>query len=374
MFALLCVACAVAFGDALSAPRAPAAAPAAAPKAWQRRLLDSFIESDIYRAWIVPRARATMRKTAEENDVQWGAALDWIASAGPWDAPTKVAVPDYYDRPFHAYDKGNMCFEAAWEQEIASKAVGARNYPAFGAGGEDAFRGAFDDALDELGAAVPDGGVVVDLGCGTGVSTRRLASRYPGAGAVRGVELSPYMVAVADRLFDLANEGRVGADWVNTIVSDSRVDFVQASMEDYLAAHLAEADVIVLSLVVHELPPAAACAVVEACLHASKPGAQLWIYDMDFDTPGFTNLRANPMLFSLIRSTEPWLDDYADYGVARLAEDVRGAGYGNVRLRAATGRHFALVATAGNGAGVDDKRLETRLPDTHLQTWQASEK
>lgn len=37
---------------------------------------------------------------------------------------SSVEVPDYYVKPFHAYSDGNLCWEAAWEQHLASKAVG----------------------------------------------------------------------------------------------------------------------------------------------------------------------------------------------------------------------------------------------------------
>ena len=87
-------------------------------------------------------------------------------------------------------------------------------------------------------------------------------------------------------------------------------------------------------------------------------------------------LRANPLLFALIRSTEPFLDEYADYQ-PRLASDLVHMGFGPVRLAAATGRHFALVATKPgpddppSSRVVDDRRQETSKEDTHLRTWQA---
>ena len=89
----------------------------------------------------------------------------------------------------------------------------------------------------------------------------------------------------------------------------------------------------------------------------------------------FAKLRANPLLFSLIRSTEPYLDVYADY-MPRLPAELSELGFGTVRLAAATGRHFALVATKpeeGDTAPrvVDDRRSETAKADTHLKTWEA---
>ena len=53
-----------------------------------------------------------------------------------------------------------------------------------------------------------------------------------------------------------------------------------------------------------------------------------------------------------------------------MAAAAANVGFSEVRLRAATGRHFALVAEkVATGAGVVDRRLETRLPDTHLASW-----
>ena len=99
---------------------------------------------------------------------------------------------------------------------------------------------------------------------------------------------------------------------------------------------------------------------------------------MDFETPAFAKLRANPLLFSLIRSTEPYLDVYADYQ-PQLAHDLASMGFGPIRLAAATGRHFALLATkspeaasgAGAGGPIEDRRAETAKADTHLNTWES---
>ena len=64
-----------------------------------------------------------MVKTAEANDIPWKSALAWIQSHGEWSEETlenvrndDVVVPAYYQNPFHAYEEGNLCWEAAWEQ------------------------------------------------------------------------------------------------------------------------------------------------------------------------------------------------------------------------------------------------------------------
>ena len=208
---------------------------------------------------MVPQAKSTMVKTAESNGVPWRDALSWIQGQGPWELTkdeSALEVPEYYRQPFHAYEEGNLCWEAAWEVEIASRAVGARNFPDYGAEGEEAFRGAFDEALTSIGARCPDGGSIVDLGCGSGVSTRRLALNFPGAASVVGLDLSPHFLAVGRRLLELEPEGGGASNrpWVNAVARDRRVTLGRA---DIASTGLPDAsvDVVQLSLVIHELPP-----------------------------------------------------------------------------------------------------------------------
>ena len=62
---------------------------------------------------------------------------------------------------------------------------------------------------------------------------------------------------------------------------------------------------------------------------------------------------------------------------ARASQELSARGFSPVRLAAATGRHFALVATKasddadGHLGQIDDKRQETAKVDTHLKTWEA---
>lgn len=327
-----------------------------------RPVVDWALSTPLKTQLIVPMARQMMVETAEANGIQWREAVNWIEKLEKWETDD-VEVPEYYRAAFHGYERGNLCWEAAFEQEVASAAVGARNYPR---GGELAFRGAFESAFDMLGASAE--GVVVDLGCGTGTSTRLLAKKHPHATKVVGVDLSPYMIDVARRL----GRGVPGTDWVVDVEPDSRVSFECADIAR-LPFEDGSVDVCQLSLVVHELPPEETRLVLQECARVLKPGTgQLWLCEMDFDTAGFTKLRNNPVLFAFIKSTEPYLDEYAAYNARGIIDDIVSLGtFADVRLRAATGRHFALVATAGHGPPtITDLRQETALPDTHLATFE----
>jgi ubiquinone/menaquinone biosynthesis C-methylase UbiE len=350
-------------------------------------LLNLLLESPLWKLVLAPQAKSVMLKTAEANGIPWTKARDWIErecrSFGELDVPLgSISYPDYYKQRYHAYDMGNLCWEAAFEQEIASRAVGARNFPAFKDRGEDAFRDAFDSALSSLGATVPDQGVVLDFGCGTGASTRRLARRWKSAKNVIGIDLSPYFVKVGSKLLELQPKSfEEDGTWVTTILPDPRIELRVGDISNNLDIPDCSADVISLQFVLHELPLSSSKAVIDEAFRLLKPNGQLWICEMDFDSPAYAAQRANAILFSLLRATEPYLDEYAD-GMAELRQRLSRM-FSRVQIKAATGRHYALIATKTNEGKallnptiIDDKRFDIDgnyvVSDTHLKLWESS--
>ena len=190
----------------------------------------------------------------------------------------------------------------ALHQPLVSRAVGARNLPGLPpAQGDDNFRGAFDrELLELLPADAPArrrGASLVDLGCGTGISTRRLLEGFPDAGSCLGLDLSPHMITIGREL--LAREGR----------EDDRL---RIALGDAAETGLADAsvDLVSLCLIMHELPAAATDAILAEACRVLKPGGHLTIFEMDPSSPGFGRVRSNPWVFAALRSTEPYLDEY----------------------------------------------------------------
>jgi SAM-dependent methyltransferase len=376
-------------------------------------LLNFALESPLWKLILVPKARATMVETAEANQIPWTAAKKWIQSQIPLaelddelhidKSSSSTTIPSYYQKEFHAYETGNLSWEAAFEVEIASAAVGARNFPEYGSKGEDAFRGAFESALIEGGAKVPTKGGngrvdddvirIIDFGCGTGMSTRRLAKNFPQADTIIGVDLSPYFVSIGKKLLELTPSSfHEGGPWVSTIESDSRIEYVvgdvaKTSKLKDLGDIEGKVDVVNLQFVLHELPPDAARDIIDEAFRLLRSNGQLWICEMDFEAPAYAAQRANPLLFSLIRSTEPYLDDYAE-SISDLLLYVQGKSQ-LVTVLPATGRHFALVATKGPSDDdsaasttsataqnvMEDLRFDEdgnyRVEDTHLPTFKS---
>ncbi|CAM9854194.1 unnamed protein product [Pylaiella littoralis] len=312
-------------------------------------------------------AKSTMKQSAKDIGVDWDGEVARLRGGQDWDAAltglletSSVEVPEYYRKPFHAYADGNLCWEAAWEQHLASLAVGFRNFPDDAARGEYLMRSAYENQMERLGVGVEDGGLVVDLGCGSGTSTRYLAKQFPSAGKLVGVDLSAHMLLTA-RFMQREDEN-----------ADPRVEFeygdaAKTGLEDDSAS------LVSLALVVHELSAEGRRGIFSEAFRILRPGGTLALMDMDPSAPGYVKLRKNPMLFSILRSTEPYLEVwFSEAGM--LDAELQEAGFTTVRKSDVTGRHMAVVGVKG-GTGenldlrADDDQREKA--DTHLQTHKA---
>ena len=386
-------------------------------------ILNWALASPLWTYVLIPQARAKIVSTAEANGIPWKACTEWIQSnmvewplilpttgggvagaAGAVATPmtrtedqsehnnngratNNILPPDYYRQAFHAYPQGNLCWEAAWEVEIASCAVGARNFPQYGSHGEDAFRGAFESALREAGAYVPSAANMIDLGCGTGMSTRRLARCFPQASIICGMDLSPYYIEVGKRLLQLEPKrfNEPGGTWVSTVTNDERIEYCVGNAANTQLG-TSTYDIVNIQFVLHEVPAEVARQMVDEAYRLLKPSGQLWICEMDFEAPAYAAQRANALLFSLIRATEPYLDDYAE-SISDLFQYIANR-FTNVTVVPATGRHFALVATKDSASTssqsfsscqpssrIHDFRFHLdgtyRVEDTHLQLWES---
>lgn len=345
---------------------------------FQSDLVGAIMETPLYTP-IVNTARSTIVRSAESIGVDWRKKVKQVLASSDWNEdvkavekenPSLVASPAYYTKRFHGYLEGNLCLESAIEQELAGKAIGARNFPKSGAQGEELLRSSFESqfaALNGMASSmIANDAVVVDMGCGTGTSTRRLANQFLNATKIIGLDLSPYMIAVGRFLQEEVPKGSI--EWVEDIAADDRISLRYA---DITRTGLADSsvDVVALSFVLHELPASVSQEVLHEAYRILKPGGVFYIAEMDPSTPGYRKLRANPLLFSVIRSTEPYLDEYFDVVAPNLPTMLQQQGFPVVRVGAATGRHFAMVAIKPGVADVRPSRAVRLASDQHLPTW-----
>jgi ubiquinone/menaquinone biosynthesis C-methylase UbiE len=257
------------------------------------------------------------------------------------------------------------------------------------------FRGAFDQGLTKLGASIRHPGddhnevVIVDFGCDTGTRTCRLAKQYPQATHLIGIDLSPYFINVGRTLLKLAPSAIDASDdnsnkngWITTINSDERIQLRQGDITNtQLPSN--SVSVVNLSMVLHELPISAAKQVLLEAYQILRPSGQLWVSEMDFESPAYKAQQENALLFSLLQATEPYLDEYAD-GMCELRTFMTDI-FDVVKITAATGRHYSLMAEKSKDgvpdedgrrhAVIEDYRFREdgsyAVDDTHLKPWES---
>jgi len=243
------------------------------------------------------QARKMMIDRAEVLGVPWRKNVDQLSKRNwdfEWDAVAneKIQYPDYYVTSFHAYSEGNLSWQAAWEVESAAYAVHAKIWPEAGAKGDDKLRQSYHQILQEQLITSPKN--IVDLGCGVGMSTLALQDIYPQA-QITGVDLSPYFLAVANyRASEIRNNDH-NISWLNIAAEDT-------GLPDN------SCDLVSACLVFHELPASTAQNIIAEASRILRPGGHLAIMDMNPRSQTF--IKMPPYILTLLKSTEPYLDQY----------------------------------------------------------------
>ncbi|MGC1310271.1 MAG: methyltransferase domain-containing protein [Phormidesmis sp.] len=277
------------------------------------------------------QARRVLIKTAEKNGIPWRENYQTLEAANPQQALAQVSnsnmtYPDYYRVPFHAYDEGNLCWPAAFEAESATYAMALRVWPQeklTWQAAQDRLRNSFHEVLNQYGPhPVKD---ILDIGCSVGISTRAVHDYYEKTQGspvhTIGLDLSPYMLAIA-KIQDKA--GKI-SQWIHTKAEDTGL-----SGRSF--------DLVTLQFVIHELPHPVTQAIFKEAHRLLRPGGCLAIVDNNPQSPVIQNLP--PVLFTLMKSTEPWSDDYYTFDVEAALKE---SGFEPVVTVASDPRHRTLI-------------------------------
>lgn len=295
------------------------------------RFVNVLIQTRPIYAVMKQQARRVLIKTAEKNGIPWRKTYEDLENSGiqhqleQFTNPA-IAYPAYYQVPFHAYDAGNLCWPAAFEAEPATYAMALRVWPQESLTWEEAqarLRGSFHQVLAKYGPTeVRD---ILDIGCSIGISTLTLHHYYQSRqnAPVRtvGLDLSPYMLAVAQRR-DVNRE----IEWIH-----SRAEQTGFSDRSF--------DLVTLQFVTHELPGEATLSIFQEARRLLRPGGYLAVVDNNPKSPVIQNLP--PVLFTLMKSTEPWSDDYYTFDMEAA---MQTAGLEYIVTVASDPRHRTLIA------------------------------
>ncbi|MBF2034456.1 MAG: class I SAM-dependent methyltransferase [Leptolyngbyaceae cyanobacterium T60_A2020_046] len=306
--------------------------PAWAGDDWLSRGVNLLIRTKPLYALMKRQARQVLIKTAEKKGIPWRESAAALAESGIQTrlaALTNPAVeyPDYYRVPFHAYAEGNLCWQAAFEAESATYSMALRVWPQEDLTWEAAqarLRGSFHEALAAHGPVTVRN--ILDVGCSVGISTRSLHQFYQHrqetAVSTIGLDLSPYMLAVAE----YRDRDRTIAEWRH-----ARAESTGFEAESF--------DLVTLQFVTHELPRTAAIAIFQEAWRILRPGGAIAITDNNPQSTVIQNLP--PVLFTLMKSTEPWSDDYYTFNLEAALMQV---GFGTPITTETDPRHRAIIA------------------------------
>lgn len=294
------------------------------------RLVNVLIQTKPIYNVMKHQARQVLIKTAEKNGIPWRKGYQELAASGVQAyletiTNQNITYPDYYQVPFHAYDQGNLCWSAAFEAESATYSMGLRVWRDEALTWQEAqsrLRGNFHQVLAEYCTQpIQD---ILDMGCSVGISSRALHDYYQSRQdtPVRtvGLDLSPYMLAVA-QYRDTKGE----IEWIHAKAEET-------GLSD------ASFDLVTLQFVIHELPRQATQEIFQEILRVLRPGGYLAIVDNNPKSPVIQNLP--PVLFTLMKSTEPWSDDYYTLEVEGLMQTV---GFEYIVTVASDPRHRTII-------------------------------
>lgn len=277
------------------------------------------------------QARQMMIKRAEKIGVPWTQTVkqlqlrDWEPDLAKVQN-SQISYPDYYLTSFHAYEQGNMSWQAAFEVEPAAYAVHAKLWQNMSPEGNispegDAkLRQSYHDVLEAEISHPPQD--ILDLGCSVGMSSFALQEVYPHA-KITGVDLSPYFLAVAN---------------YNLQQHQANIKWVHAPAE---ATGLADAsyDLVSMCLICHELPQSATKQIFVEAFRLLRPGGYLTIMDMNPRSEAFRKMP--PYVLTLLKSTEPYLDQYFSLDIEQALVD---AGFQAPSISLNSPRHRTVIA------------------------------
>ena len=295
------------------------------------RVVNRLIKTKpIYRV-MKQQARQVLIKTAEKNGIPWRENYERLKASGIQSTletvmNSDIVYPDYYQVPFHAYDDGNLCWDAAFEAESATYSMALRVWKEETLTAHDAqarLRSSFHDVLADQQVNAID---ILDMGCSVGISTLTLHHYYQSQQdtpvKTTGFDLSPYMLAIAQQR---DTEGEIAA-WVH-----GRAEATGFATESF--------DLVTLQFVLHELPRSATAEIFQEINRILRPGGTCAIVDNNPYSQVIQNLP--PVLFTLMKSTEPWTDDYYTFNVE---EALTNTGFITLHTVESDPRHRAIVA------------------------------
>ena len=270
------------------------------------------------------QARKMIIKRGEKIGVPWKKqveemkAVDWENEIKKVENPN-VSYPDYFLDSFHGYEEGNMGWKPALELEVAALTVHSKLFNQAGElEGDAKLRASYHNILKPQ---IPEPQDILDVACGVGLSTFALQEVYPQA-KVTGLDLSPYFLSVANYR---SQQHQANINWIHAAAEST--GFPDASF-----------DLLSIYLTCHELPQSATRQIFAEARRILRPNGHLGIKCSNPQSEVYHKMP--PYVFTLLKSTEPYLDEYFTLDIKQALID---AGFQTPTITPSSPRHRTVV-------------------------------
>jgi len=272
------------------------------------------------------RARRMIIERANRIGVNWQENMTTLQNRD-WSEDIKqvenfdLQYPDYYLKSFHAYDQGNLGWDAAWELESAAYSVHSTIFskePHIS--GDRTLRQKYHQVLQQEIEQNPSN--ILDMGCGVGLSTFALKETYSKA-QILGLDLSPYFLAVANYQ---GKQKKYDLNWHHGKAEDTKLP-----PESF--------DLVSSFLMFHELPQDASRNILKEAHKLLKKGGYIGLMDMNPFSEVYKKMPR--YVLTLLKSTEPYLDQYFSLDIEK---ELINSGFCEPKIVSLSPRHRAIIA------------------------------
>lgn len=249
---------------------------------------------DKARDWFIKRAEnkginwSEMTKTYKNDDLFLMEYYNQIENKN-------LTYPEYYKRPFHGYDKGNLNWLAAYEGEAATLSMAVNYWEGIDPETTEHWlrynitENIIKYNIENNNIAIKS---ILDVGCSMGISTEYLYYSFPEVEDCNGLDLSPYFIAVAK--YRSENE--------NLPISYYHRNAEEPTIQKKF-------DLIVCNFILHEVPFEPSKKILNSLTKMLNPNGLLAVVDLD---PAKVQ---NNLLLSTFRKwafevTEPHIYEY----------------------------------------------------------------
>lgn len=259
------------------------------------------------------KARKWFISRAENKGIKWYDYLEKYKDMNTVKLITKLKIesenkdityPNYFLKPFHGYDTGNMNWFAAMEGEASTQSVSVNYWNNVDPiDSQNWLRNNFTKIISQYQEYQPYN--ILDIGSSFGLGTRFIKQAYPLA-IIYGLDLSPYFIAISKYLETL---------------NPHNLNFIHANAEDIPLDNETQ-DLVTAQFLFHEVPKEPSQNILNQVYKVLKPGGTVAIIDLDSERllKGLNNNIFRKWAFEI---TEPHIKEYYQTDICKLLEEAQ---------------------------------------------------